>query len=511
VVHYVTGKPVPQASLTLRTPSQNASPRAAKADDEGRFSFADLDPGSYTLSAQQRGFLDHDYGAKSSSRGGTVLNLATGQRIRDLEFRLMPQAIIAGKVLDDRGEPVEHTIVNLIRASGGSGGPSGGTNDLGEFRISGIFPGHYFLGASLSSGGTSAPTEPGKREEVLLPTLYPSARDIGGAVPLEIGPGQELSGITVGMRRSPVYRVRGKIAGEIGDRVGVILGPREFALASSAAGYLFSFAASATANPDGSFEIRGVRPGSYYLRIGRGSHDTYRDSEFLSVDVTNEDVDLKDLTVSFRDPLVVAGTVRVEGDDKRVPVSSQVSLRTAGPWDSGTTSVSPRPDGGFRFTRLVSPGSYYVQLLQLPPDLYVKSVRMGDQEVRDSALDLTGGQAAGITILLGTNPATVTGTVRLDDKPTAGTWVALVPDQYVPRGPTELRTGTSDQNGRVHFTGVPPGEYRLYAWEEGQSASDINASFLKPLQSKSAKVSAKEGDAIQVEVAPIRAEGSPAR
>jgi uncharacterized GH25 family protein len=94
VVHYVTGKPVPQAIVRLRAPSQSqtASPSTIRADDEGRFSFADLESGAYTLSAEQRGFLNHAYEAKPSSRSGTVLNLSTGQRIRDLEFRLIPQA-----------------------------------------------------------------------------------------------------------------------------------------------------------------------------------------------------------------------------------------------------------------------------------------------------------------------------------------------------------------------------------------------------------------------------------
>ena len=511
VVHYVTGKPVPQASLTLRPSSQNATPRTAKADDEGRFSLADLDPGSYTLYAERSGFLKQAYGARSSGESGPAFNIISGQRMRDLLFRLIPQASVTGKVLDDRGEPVDRAVVSLLRDRGGSASPRGTSNDLGEFRMSGVFPGRYLLAASRSARSDSAPPEPGKPVEVLLPTLYPSARDVGGAVPLQIGPGQELSGITVIMRRGPVYHVRGKIAGETGTAVVTLL-LREPASSSRAARELFASAASSTANPDGSFEISGVRPGSYYLKFNTGSHDTLRSSELLPVDVTNEDVDLKDMTLFFRGSFTVAGTLRVERDDKRVPVGSRVSLRTASPLGSSDIrAVSPGPDGTFRFIDRVSPGVYYVQLLQLPPDLYIKSVRLGDQEVRDYGLDLTGGQAAAITILLGAKPATVAGTVKLDNNPVAGMWVALVPDQYVPTGPTELRTATSDQNGHVRFAGVPPGEYRLYAWEEEQYAPGLDTDFLKPFQSKSAKVSAKEGDAIQVDVTAIPVEGSPAR
>ena len=513
VVHYVTGKPVPQASLTLRPSSQNARPRTAKADDEGRFSLADLDPGSYTLYAERSGFLKQAYGARSSGESGPPFNLAPGQRMRDLVFRLIPQAVVTGKVLDEQGEPVEKAMVGFLPGSGRLRGVGyATTNDLGEFRISGIFPGRYLLAASTTSSTRSslAPPEPAKPVEVLLPTLYPSARDVSGAAPLEIGPGQELSGLTVIMRRSPVYRIRGKIAGETGARIGVILVLREPNFTSYAARELFAYPASSTANPDGSFEISGVRPGSYYLRFGRGSGDTSQDAELLPLDVTNADVDLKDLIVSFRDPLVVAGTVRVEGDNKRVPTSIQVSLRSASPWGPNIRAASPNPDGSFRIINRVRPGVYYVQLLQLPPDLYIKSVRMGDREGRDSGLNLTGGQAA-IDILLGAKPATVTGTVKLDDTPASGMWVALVPGEYVPGGPTELRTATSDLDGRVRFTGVPPGEYRLYAWEEEQYTPAMDADYLRPFQSNSAKVSAKEGDAIQVEVTAIRAEGGPAR
>ena len=70
---------------------------------------------------------------------------------------------------------------------------------------------------------------------------------------------------------------------------------------------------------------------------------------------------------------------------------------------------------------------------------------------------------------------------------------------------------TSDLNSRARFIGVPPGEYRLYAWEEEQYAPAMDADFLKSFQSKSEKVSAKEGDSIQVEVTAIPAEGSAGR
>jgi hypothetical protein len=262
------------------------------------------------------------------------------------------------------------------------------------------------------------------------------------------------------------------------------------------------------ARPDGSFEVPGIEPGSYLVRAAKRNGTTSQTSEGVPVQVTNGDV--KDVVISFRDVFVVTGNVRVEGDSKRTALSSRVMLRPATLVDANVRAAVPKADGSFLIDP-VPPGLYYTQLLPAPPGLYIKSVKYGDREVRDSGLDLTGGQSASIAILLGTKPAIVGATVKLDDKPAAGMWVALVPDQYVPRGPTELRTATSDQNGRVRFGSVPPGEYRLYAWEEDQYALDIDANFLKPFQSNSAKVSAKEGDVIPVEVTAIRGEGSPAR
>jgi len=82
---------------------------------------------------------------------GNAASLEPGQEIKDLLFHMAPAAVILGKVTDKDGDPVpnaEVVAISLWSDLHHSNIPMFAvalTNDVGEYRISGLFPNRYLV------------------------------------------------------------------------------------------------------------------------------------------------------------------------------------------------------------------------------------------------------------------------------------------------------------------------------------------------------------------------------
>ncbi|MBL0159311.1 MAG: carboxypeptidase regulatory-like domain-containing protein [Bryobacterales bacterium] len=74
----------------------------ATTDAEGKFTIADLEPGDYFLNIQKQGF---SIARRSTFASSMQIKVGQGETVKGLRYALLPQAVIAGKVLDDEGEP----------------------------------------------------------------------------------------------------------------------------------------------------------------------------------------------------------------------------------------------------------------------------------------------------------------------------------------------------------------------------------------------------------------------
>ena len=193
---------------TLNSGSPRPAPITTATDAEGKFEFANVNPGDYQLAAQRDNFQ------YIAPRRPELVSLKAGDAKRDIVLRLTPLGVIAGLVRDENGEPVQNLPVSLMtwqyNASGRQLTPRGSTttNDLGEYRLFGVAPGKYYLRVSAPSRRMT------DDDETFLTSFYPGVSDPSGAAPLDLRPG----------RGNPGHRSDGA-AGAHGDGRGRVVKP----------------------------------------------------------------------------------------------------------------------------------------------------------------------------------------------------------------------------------------------------------------------------------------------
>jgi hypothetical protein len=111
----------------------------------------------------------------------------------------------------------------------------------------------------------------------------------------------------------------------------------------------------------------------------------------------------------------------------------------------------------------VSPSRYDPAISGLPDSFYLKSVRFENQETANTGFDVTGPGRYRLELVFSGDGAQVEGVV-LDskDRPAAQATVVLIPADRAAR---LYKSTTTAQNGQFALKAIPPGKYRLYAWE----------------------------------------------
>src|SRR6202011_1002761 len=84
-----------------------------------------------------------------------------------------------------------------------------------EYRVANLSPGRYYVETSSQKlmamqAGTERPATKGP-EEGFIPTYYPNAADAASSSPVDVGPGAEVRGIDMRLRKARVFKVEGRI------------------------------------------------------------------------------------------------------------------------------------------------------------------------------------------------------------------------------------------------------------------------------------------------------------
>ncbi len=506
VINAVTGEPVKKAHISVsgiggsnNMGGLNNSSYGAVTDAGGRFAIQDLEAGVYHMAAERNGFTGAQYGTRGPERPGTPLTLSPGQHTRDIVLRLVPHGVLAGRVLDEDGEPVQGVQVNVLRYRFFRGkrqlAPSGGsgTDDLGEYRIFGLAPGKYYLSATYRRWNMTMAqdrTPGGAPEEGYAPTYFPGTSDPAGAVAIEVAAGAVLSGTDLTLRKTRTVRIRGHVANVTGEGLPghtmLWLLPRN----TMFGGFFSRSMAQAMRNQGGAFEFRGIAPGAYLL-MAQWSDEGKGYAVRQPLDVGNNNVD--EVTILLAPGMEIKGQVHSEGPGDVNLGSLRINLEPKDTALGGRPGAQANDNGSF-IVENVSADTYWANVYGLPATFYVKSIRMGDAEGLESGLEISQGAAGILEITINGNGGQVDGGVA-DPKqqPAAGAVVALVPDAPHRDQLMLFKTAVTDGMGHFSLKGIAPGEYKLFAWAEIEGGAYQDPEFLKPYEDQGQAVTIREG------------------
>jgi hypothetical protein len=383
VVNSAIGAPIAGALVKLAVSNSQSDPLFTKTDDQGHFSFANLPLGDYQLGARRPGFMITGDAAgrtasayvmlrpwKQNPRSHPDVDLdqttdGDGTLRVTAKVRMIPYAVIAGRVTDPSGLPMAGSNVQIYAGglpelANGQLRPAGvtvQTNDLGEYRFAFLKPGTYYVMAGRSFSAFW--------DNSYHPTYFPAALTPESARPLELGAGQQEQADIKIVGQSGV-RVAGRIEMPSTPEkpegsyrtTSLMLAPRG---SGAGSGYTPS-----TNSGTEQFEFRQVSPGDYQIMAltTEGSllfQGPKNKTLFGAIgEVTVGDHDVESVKIEMKPLPDIPGIVTF--GEGCTPGAVRIMTFASGPSMGQTINATSGADGKFVVTGL-SPGRFSVKVL----------------------------------------------------------------------------------------------------------------------------------------------------
>jgi Carboxypeptidase regulatory-like domain len=526
-----SGEPLSKALVELVPADNDAStPDVATTSPDGKFTFRNIQPGRYRLSAARAGYVQVDY--------KRILTVSPGRQVTDIRFALPQTGTIYGRIIDRSGQPLANATVRAMKNSYSYGQRSlkteqtAITNDLGEYRLFWLSPGSYFVsvlpytsghpfGEMLTSGvdpkndslggigtrsiaglqgvevrgkvssilnktvGSSGPNE------IYVSTYFPGTMDRERASPVRVRSADEVGGVDITVAPIETHHIRGVIMNGITRKPAS--GPQLRKARASAVDVCASTGMNAencsfviVDYENGSFDIPQVTSGSYLLYAIQ--NDLVAQA---FVEVGNSDID--NIVLTLQPGITITGKV--------VPAVAGVEVRlTPGPPIPGRSLAGSSLRDGMFSVRGVTPGDYRVRISGLK-GTYIKSITAGDKDVLNLGFHVTAPSEPTLEIVLFTSPGTIEGRV-LDSlgEPAIRVSVVLIPEPVLLHRTDLYRSAQTDASGRYQLNDIPPADYKLFAWEDVEPGAWQDPAFMRGYEDRGKFVRVTEGSTHAVDV-----------
>jgi hypothetical protein len=309
--------------------------------------------------------------------------------------------------------------------------------------------------------------------------------------------GEDMAGMDIGLRDARAFKVSGQISSLIPPPTPTLGAPGVNAAvlmllnrdpAAPDDGGTRAAGTVPLIPTTGQFELANVLPGDYELfaRVADPSIAATGAPAFAWGRARFEvrDNDVSNISITVPPSVEVRGTAAATG--AKIPPNTRVTLL---PGDATvkhpayqlvfTRSGLVAADGTFSVPAVLE-GHYRVATVAgLGPDLYLADVRQGAMSVFDPGFNVSARSNDPIQVVIAAGAGTVEGLVRESaTKVFPGANVVLVPEASRRQNLALYFPATSDASGRFVIRGVPPGDYKLFAWESIRPFAYQNAGFL---------------------------------
>ena len=458
-----TGNPLAYARVQIMNAKRQQETQAYATSGDGRFEFHVL-AGKYGLFAAKRGYIQSAYNQHELFSSGIVTG--AGLDTENLILRVMPAAVLSGRVLDENGEPVRGAAVMVHRQNHESGitrvdsvrGAT--TDDQGSYEAPSLEPGTYFVSVTTSPWyevhpataivGSSSSSSADSSLDVAYPTTYyGDVTEAEEATPIPVRGGDRLE---ADIHLTPVAALHLLFSVPDEGRNGVNVPSIE----KPAFGQMETVPNDGVQQVSpGVYEITGVPAGSYVVRMP-GSDGQLQSPMAVNLASSQE---LSGVGGSPTGSATI--TVQMMGSAV-LPNGLYLGLRD----NKGSVNTEAvGAQGKVEFGDLM--GGQYTVVAGVPNAIYsVVRLSVGGQAVEGRSFSVAPGAAVEASVTLITGSATVQGLAKRNGKPAPGAMIVLVPKD--PENNQDLfRRDQSDLDGTFSLLNVVPGTYSVIAIEDG--------------------------------------------
>lgn len=500
VVSSADRTPLARARVLL-TSAALAEPRVALSGTDGTYRFPHLPAGSFSLSATRSGYVPQEYGERRFAPSAPV-TLGDGQQLAGIDFAMAPAGVIAGRVLDEDGQPFSGATVDALVSRTEAGAPTlvpiarAQSDDRGEFRLTGLAAGQYYVSA-FDPAFANVGDETGPLRYTA--TYYPGVAFVEQATRVSVTAGVEpAQRISFSLKIVRPARVSGIIGTE--DRRPLMSGA-VIMTPVHGQGLIPVPTQDVMILPDGSFAFRNVPPGRYQIRA-RGEVDGRGAALFATFKVAVEGRDIGNVNMVLRPGASAAGRVVVESARAAKPPGF-AGWRVRAPFADGSSfgdalTGEVLADGSFVVGGLMS-GSHILTVEGAPYPWVLKSVLYRGQDITDLGFDVDNRQRVEDLRVTITDVATdLSGVVRDGSgRVVADATVLIIPlsQQFWTRTSRRLGLLRTDAGGRYRVRGLPAGEYRAVASLEMDESEAYRPGLLKDFSDAGVSLSLKNLEA----------------
>jgi hypothetical protein len=530
VIYEDTNRPVRRARiLLLKSDGGGGMEKSGVTDERGEFIVKEVAAGSYFVMVDAPGVISPISSLEfddSMNERAAIIALrkefeefsVNGTNSISVQIRARRGGVITGRITYPDGDPATNAQIVILRKKDNrlirfitgftpSSLLSLKTDDRGIYRIAGLPPGEYVLGASEANARGDV------REDFMgalggssfSVSYYQNETSVRRAATVKVEAGQEAGEINITLLDRPFYTISGTVVARQGRapvRAHLILQVKS---EGSGPPFLDTGATSMT-DEQGRWTFADIPDGSYVIKVdpamdtsaeeGQETLTTTdeRDSRRVSntaprrpslvprqQELTVSGADLSGITIELSEGGRLQGTVIMEGNDKQLLPGFNASLT---PRD-GSAVIDRygtiQPGGSFLIDN-IPPGEFYLSVQQLGDRFYVKSIAAGGTDLMREPFRIGSGTSVdNVRITISSDIATLQGRVvsPTDGKGVRGMVVLLFPsDPARWRFSSSFVPGVTDTGGDFKIT-APPGHYLLITLGAGENLRSVNEAFLR--------------------------------